>query len=223
MSTRRHRRQGAVEREVPGCVRWSSKAQTHFPPTRDQALLWLHLHASRRLPGRGWNPGLEPRATRGPSLTWLPGGGPELTSLPRVRRSNRRRKWLQVLLLSLSPWPRPRLSSCISLRSKITSSWPGGVHCEPPACLPRPQADANLWKQPTQGPRGKPGCKASHSGSKAAKKLGARRGRGKGVTPAAHCPCVFHGSVVGPVWVPRQGPVSGLPICNKASSNHKTL
>lgn len=43
------------------------------------------------------------------------------------------------------------------------------------------------------------------------------------MTLAAHCPCVFRGSVVGPVWVPRQGPVSGLPICNKASSNHKTL
>lgn len=29
-----------------------------------------------------------------------------------------------MILLSLSPWPSPRLSSCISLRSKITSSWP---------------------------------------------------------------------------------------------------
>lgn len=219
MSTRRHRRQGAVEREVPGCVRWSSRASDSLPADPGSGPTLATPARLEEAP----RPGLEPRATRGPSLTWLPGGGPELTSLPRVRRSNRRRKWLQVLLLSLSPWPRPRLSSCISLRSKITSSWPGGVHCEPPACLPRPQADANLWKQPTQGPRGKPGCKASHSGSKAAKKLGARRGRGKGVTPAAHCPCVFHGSVGGPVWVPRQGPVSGLPICNKASSNRKTL
>lgn len=130
---------------------------------------------------------------------------------------------MQVLLLSLSPWPRPRLSSCISLRSKITSSWPGGVHCEPPACLPRPQTDANLWKQPTEGLRGKPSWKASHSGNKAAKKLGDGRGRGKGCDLEACCPCVLRGSGAGQVWVPRQGPVSGLPTCNKASSNHKTL
>lgn len=46
---------------------------------------------------------------------------------------------------------------------------------------------------------------------------------GRAVTLAARCPCVFRGSGVGPVWVPRQGPVSGLPTYNKVSSNHKTL
>ena len=176
-----------MEREVPGCVRWSSRASDSLPadPGSDPTLATSAcLEEAPRL-------GLEPRATHGPSLTWVPGGGPELTSLPGVRRSNRRRKWLQVLLLSLSPWPRPRLSSCISLRSKITSSWPRGVHCEPPAYLPRPQADASPWKQPTQGPRRKPGWKASHSGNKAAKKLGAGRGRGKGCDPGGSLPvCV---------------------------------
>lgn len=132
MSTRQHRRQGAVEREVPGCVRWSSRASDSLPTDPGSGPTLATPARLKEAP----RPGLEPRATRRPSLTWLPGGGPELTSLPRVRRSNRRRKWLQVLLLSLSPWPRPRLSSCISLRSKITSSWPGGVHCEPrPASL----------------------------------------------------------------------------------------
>lgn len=81
-------------------------------------------------------------------------GGVDPTSLPRVRRSNRRRKWLRVLLLSLSPWPRPRLSSCISRRSKITSSWPGEGNCEPPACHSSPKQTASFEEEATTGPEG---------------------------------------------------------------------
>lgn len=80
-------------------------------------LLQLHL-GNHRVPH-----GAEPILAR-----WTT--SPDLTSWLMVRRSNRRRKWLQVILLSLSPWPRPRLSSCISRRSKITSSWPGDGNSE---------------------------------------------------------------------------------------------
>lgn len=40
--------------------------------------------------------------------------------------SSSSRKRLAVFLLSFKPWPSPRLSSCISRRSIITSSWPEG-------------------------------------------------------------------------------------------------
>lgn len=48
----------------------------------------------------------------------------ELTSSLLLLFSSRRRKRLAVRLLSFRPCPRPLLSSCISLRSRITSSWP---------------------------------------------------------------------------------------------------
>lgn len=63
---------------------------------------------------------------------------------------------MQVLLLSLSPWPRPRLSSCISRRSRITSSWPGDINCEPRACDPPiPKQISGFGRRiPTPGPEG---------------------------------------------------------------------
>lgn len=48
------------------------------------------------------------------------------TWLAVVRRSRRMRNRLHVRLLSFSPWPRPRLSSCMRRRSRMTSSWPAG-------------------------------------------------------------------------------------------------
>lgn len=45
------------------------------------------------------------------------------TSVPCLL-SNSSWKTLAVILLSWTPCPRPRLSSCISRRSMITSSWP---------------------------------------------------------------------------------------------------
>lgn len=151
-------------------------------------------------------------------------GGPEITSLPNVRRSNRRRKWLQLLLLSLSPWPRPRLSSCISRRSKITSSWPGEVKCESAACLPVPKQTVTFGRTRITGPKGKAqwaGRKLSHPGEKEAVETRterrfseglASRGRNQRLgesrlTPTGHCPySVTRG--VGPGQVPRQGAAS---------------
>lgn len=46
------------------------------------------------------------------------------TLLAVLRRSRSSRNRLQVRLLSFNPWPRPRLSSCMRRRSRITSSWP---------------------------------------------------------------------------------------------------
>lgn len=62
---------------------------------------------------------------------------------------------MQLLLLSLSPWPRPRLSSCISRRSKITSSWPGEVKCESLACHPVPRQTVAFGRTQITGPTGK--------------------------------------------------------------------
>lgn len=56
---------------------------------------------------------------------------------------------MQVILLSLSPWPSPRLSSCINLRSKITSSWPKEDNSQPQ--LAQPMSEQTL----PQVPRGK--------------------------------------------------------------------
>ncbi|MEJ1289135.1 hypothetical protein NN561_020175 [Cricetulus griseus] len=82
--------------------------------------------------------------------------GPDFTSRLMVLRSNRRRKRLQVTLLSLSPWPRPRLSSCISRRSKITSSWPGEVNSELQFAKPRSKQTQALGADtPPQVLRGK--------------------------------------------------------------------
>lgn len=74
---------------------------------------------------------------------------------------------MQVLLLSLSPWPRPLLSSCISRRSKITSSWPGEANSE---CWPAPTPKQTLTfrrRIPATDPEGKAQLerqKLNHSG-----------------------------------------------------------
>lgn len=47
-----------------------------------------------------------------------------VTSSAELLFSSNRRKELAVILLSRTPWPKPRLSSWLSLRSIITSSWP---------------------------------------------------------------------------------------------------
>lgn len=47
-----------------------------------------------------------------------------ITSSAELLFSSSRRKELAVILLSRTPWPKPRLSSWLSLRSIITSSWP---------------------------------------------------------------------------------------------------
>lgn len=106
-------------------------------------LLQLHLR-NHRVPH-----GAEPTLAR-----WTT--GPDLTSWLMVRRSNRRRKWLQVILLSLSPWPRPRLSSCISRRSKITSSWPGDRNSELQLAKPHVSAVTGFGSRlSTSGTQGK--------------------------------------------------------------------
>lgn len=57
----------------------------------------------------------------------VPSDGWELISLTLLLLdllSNRSRNRFAVLLLSFRPCPRPLLSSCINLRSRITSNWP---------------------------------------------------------------------------------------------------
>lgn len=49
--------------------------------------------------------------------------------------------------------------------SKITSSWPGGVHCEPPACLD-PKQMPTSGRSPPKAPEGKAWLQGSHSGAK---------------------------------------------------------
>lgn len=72
-----------------------------------------------------------------------------------------------MILLSLSPWPRPRLSSCISRRSKITSSWPGDINGELKLAKPMSQQTQALGADsPPQVLRekGSETDKLSHSG-----------------------------------------------------------
>lgn len=136
----------------------SADAIWPLPQHKSEAVLsvLLQLHSgNHRVPH-----GAEPTLAR-----WTT--GPDLTSWPMVRHSNRRRKWLQVILLSLSPWPRPRLSSCISRRSKITSSWPGDGNSELQLAKPRSQQTQALGADsPPQVLRekGSETDKLSHSG-----------------------------------------------------------
>lgn len=125
---------------MPGCP---AERQAHYPHPRKSPAL-----ATPR-PPLALPPKDQPDLAPGEE-------DPEFTSLPRLRRSSRRRKWLQVLLLSLSPWPRPRLSSCMSRRSRITSSWPGDTNCEPRSCNPPiPTQILGFGRRiPTTGPGG---------------------------------------------------------------------
>ncbi len=65
----------------------------------------------------------------------------ELTFSLLLLLSSRRRKRLGVRLLSFRPCPRPLLSSCISLRSRITSSWPA-------------ENGKSVWKKDEEGEDG---------------------------------------------------------------------
>lgn len=142
--------QGVAGKGLPSYMRWTSKCNiaSWFNAGNElyclpSALLQLHL-GTRRVTHR-----VEPTLAHQTV-------GPDFTSRLMVLRSNRRRKRLQVTLLSLSPWPRPRLSSCISRRSKITSSWPGEVNSELQFAKPRSKQTQALGADtPPQVLRGK--------------------------------------------------------------------